>query len=364
MGLLCAASLLVGCAYPRESEIPVAKVSDLKGPHVDADGRFVNPWAEDPKTVWGMLRWQLFTKNPYRKMKIRPKSEIEVGFEVNDGAYLGGVERSASVTWVGHSTFAVHDRDDVFLTDPHFGKHALIPRRKFPPGIPVESVPADAFAVVSHNHYDHLDAPTIKALARHPGIAAVVPLKLGGFLKRRGHETVHELDWGDTVAFDEIEVTALPAVHFSRRGPFDGNRTLWASYAITGPGRHTGPPSEEHHARGVVQRNRKDNQRSINADGPLPRRRIGERRQDRKHTDQQSNRQAAGIAQKNRRRMHVERKEPGEGPDQQPTARPYEKLDGQHGRDRENPRRDQCDAACQPVHVVEKIERIGDTHNP
>ena len=75
-GLLGSGALL-GCAYPRdaEPEVAVAEVSTtaeasaLRERHADADGRFFNPGAEDPKTVWGMLRWQLFTRNPYRKLK-------------------------------------------------------------------------------------------------------------------------------------------------------------------------------------------------------------------------------------------------------------------------------------------------------
>ena len=82
----------------------------------------------------------------------------------NDGASLAGREHSASVTWVGHATVAVHDDDDVFLTDPHFGERALVPRRVVPPGLPLAAVPADAFAVISHNHYDHLDAGTVERL--------------------------------------------------------------------------------------------------------------------------------------------------------------------------------------------------------
>ncbi len=229
-GLLCAALFLLGCAYPRESEIEVAEASALWAPHVDADGRFFNPWAADPKTVWGMLRWQLFTKNPYRKMKIRSKAELEVPFEVNDGTYLAGVEESASVTWVGHATFAVHDGDDVFLTDPHFGENAWIPRRKFPPGIPVESVPADAFAVLSHNHYDHLDEYTVLTLPETMGW--YVPLGMAGWFRKRGREDVVELDWWQSARRGRWTITCLPSQHWSRRFGQGNNETLWCSWLL------------------------------------------------------------------------------------------------------------------------------------
>ena len=100
-----------------------------------------------------MLRWKL-GHNPYDKSAVAART-------------AGGQRRRAtwriprapdSITWVGHSTFAVQDGGEVFLTDPHWGPRALLPRRRSPPGIPLAAVPSHAFAVLSHNHYDHLDA--------------------------------------------------------------------------------------------------------------------------------------------------------------------------------------------------------------
>ena len=224
----------MACAYPPEPEGSVVSANSvasvLRAPHVDGDGRFFNPWAEDPKTVWGMLRWQLFTRNPYREMKIRPTAELEVPVEVNDGAYLAGVEHSATVTWVGHSTFAVHDGEDVFLTDPHFGERALFPRRKFPPGIPVESIPADAFAVLSHNHYDHLDEDTVLALPETVGW--YVPLGMAGGFQKRGREDVVELDWWQSARRGRWTITCLPSQHWSRRVGQGNNEALWCSWLL------------------------------------------------------------------------------------------------------------------------------------
>ena len=112
----------------------------------------------------------------------------------NDGASLAGVEQSASLTWIGHASFAIHDADDVLLTDPHFGKRALIPGRLQPPGIPVEAIPDDAFAVISHNHYDHLDVDTVEALPE--SVHWFVPLGPGRVVPRaRDRPNVTELDW-------------------------------------------------------------------------------------------------------------------------------------------------------------------------
>jgi hypothetical protein len=184
--------------------------TSLTARHVDGDGRFFVPWSDDPKSFWNIVKWQLFTPNPYDKS--RPP---EVPVVANDGAYLAGVEHSATVTWVGHATFAVHDSADVFLTDPHFGKRALIPARQVPPGVPVESVPPDAFAVISHNHYDHLDAWTVETLPASVGW--YVPLGLAEWFRERGREDVTELDWWQSATRGRFTITCLPSQHWSRR---------------------------------------------------------------------------------------------------------------------------------------------------
>ena len=89
----------------------------------------------------------------------------------NHGSSLARVRPSAEITWVGHATFVIHDGDDVVLTDPHFSVSRLPPGSLIPPpGVPLESIPDDAFAVLSHNHYDHLDAGTVECLPESVGV--------------------------------------------------------------------------------------------------------------------------------------------------------------------------------------------------
>jgi N-acyl-phosphatidylethanolamine-hydrolysing phospholipase D len=189
------------------------------------DGRFYNPWAEDPRTLWGAVRWWFFSRNPYDK-----SGPLEVPVLDNDGAYLAGAEHSATITWVGHATFAVHDGADVFLTDPHFGSRALVPGRLLAPGIPVSAVPPDAFAVISHNHYDHLDAWTVEELPE--SVAWFVPLGLAEWFRERGRENVVELDWWQSVRHGRFEITCLPSQHWSRRVEHGDNQTLWCSWLV------------------------------------------------------------------------------------------------------------------------------------
>lgn len=198
----------------------------LYAPH-GAPGRFFNPWAPFRSRFTDLLRWKLGGKNPYDK-----RAPLEIPVVANDGAYLRDRSAPDSVTWIGHSSFAVQDGGEVFLTDPHFGARALLPRRKSPPGIPLGSVPADAFAVLSHNHYDHLDAWSVRHLpATMPWF---VPLGLGGFFRDRGRQ-VTELDWWQSARFGEHgrwTLTCLPAQHWSNRVTVKRNATLWCSWLL------------------------------------------------------------------------------------------------------------------------------------
>jgi N-acyl-phosphatidylethanolamine-hydrolysing phospholipase D len=204
---------------------PGAGRESLYAPH-GAPGAFFNPWARDDgaRTLGGFLRWKL-SRSPYDKS--RPP---DVPVVANDGAYLGGVEHSATLTWVGHATFAIHDGDDVVVTDPHFGPRALFPRRLRPPGLPLAAIPADAFAVISHNHYDHLDAHTVEQLPASVGW--YVPLGLGDFFRERGRRDVTELDWWESARRGRWRVTCLPSQHWSRRLGQGENAVLWCSWLL------------------------------------------------------------------------------------------------------------------------------------
>ena len=193
--------------------------------------RFFSPWSPWPHSGSAVLRWAL-SRNRYDKRR-RP----EVPVVANDGRSLAAREHSGSATWVGHATFAIHDDDDVFLTDPHFGPRALVPRRKVAPGLPLESVPSHAFAVVSHNHYDHLDEYTVKGLPET--MPWFVPLGLAEWFLNRGRQQVVELDWWQSARHGRWTITCLPAQHWSRRIGQGRNETLWCSWLLdSGPRRY------------------------------------------------------------------------------------------------------------------------------
>jgi N-acyl-phosphatidylethanolamine-hydrolysing phospholipase D len=187
-------------------------------------GRFFNPWESFDWSLWRFLRWQL-SPNPFDK-----SDPPQIPVVSNDGGSLTGRESSASVTWIGHATVAIHDEEDVLLTDPHFGSRALLPRRTTKPGVPLEAIPSHAFAVISHNHYDHLDAYTVEALPA--AVEWYVPLGLAEWFRARGRTRVVELDWWESAQRGRWTITCLPAQHWSRRFEHGLNSTLWCSWLL------------------------------------------------------------------------------------------------------------------------------------
>ena len=156
------------------------------------------------------------------------------------------IARSPTITWIGHSAFLVRMDGVTFLTDPMFSDRAgplpfVGPPRLVPPGVPLAALPKVHFALLSHDHYDHADFESVRALSQR-GVQFVVPLGLGEWVNRAGGQAI-ELDWWQSVALDGVRVTCVPAQHFSGRSLRDHNRRLWAGWVVAGPTRrfyHTG----------------------------------------------------------------------------------------------------------------------------
>ena len=204
-------------------EAPRSDVASLYAPHF-RDGAFFNPWEEMDFSLGKLLRF-VFTPNPYDKSR-----EPRVPVVANDGAELAGEQTPPRLTWVGHATVVIHDGEDVVLTDPVFAKRAFLFKRHTPPGVPIESIPADAMAVISHNHNDHLDAHTVETLA--DTVTWFVPKGLAGWFRKRGRERVIELDWWETAEHGRWRMTCLPSQHWSRRIEMSTNRSLWCAWLM------------------------------------------------------------------------------------------------------------------------------------
>jgi L-ascorbate metabolism protein UlaG (beta-lactamase superfamily) len=146
-------------------------------------------------------------------------------------------------TWLGHSTVLIEIEGKRILTDPVWGPRAspsrlVGPKRFQPVPISLRSLPPLDAVIVSHDHYDHLDYPTIRELAKLP-VPFVTSLGVGAHLEYWGvpAERITELDWWESYTLPDADmtVTAGPSQHFSGRGMRDRNRTLWSSMTIRSP---------------------------------------------------------------------------------------------------------------------------------
>ncbi len=149
---------------------------------------------------------------------------------------------SNKITWIGHSTFLVQMDGVNFITDPIFSMKAgplgnkIGSKRYTPPPFEIEDLPKIDFVIISHNHYDHLDIPTLKEIhALNPDVKIFVPLKVKKLLEEEGlGENAIELDWWDEVNFKGLRIIFTPTQHFSGRWINDANETLWGGYVIIG----------------------------------------------------------------------------------------------------------------------------------
>lgn len=160
---------------------------------------------------------------------------------------LPGVEvelGKPKVMWVNHCTFLVDIEGVRFLTDPIWSNRAsplpfFGPRRQHAPPVAIKDLPKIDAILISHNHYDHLDAKSVRELNRRfPGAKWYVPKGLGSWFIKRGITEIKELAWWEEscVTFNnkEFTVSSVPSQHHSGRGLFDGNRTLWMGIVVRG----------------------------------------------------------------------------------------------------------------------------------
>jgi len=193
--------------------------------------------------LWVILRFLWLTRHVPR----RPN--VPSGFLLSRDAVLAGLRQHRgvdSITWLGHACFLIRLGGRTILTDPFLGDYAAPiegfgPRRFTPPALRVRDLPRLDVVLISHNHYDHFDVATLSDRRFPRGARVVAPLGLGPRLLELGYD-VTEVDWHHELTLgrdrnDSLRVVATPAVHFSGRGLFDHNRTLWCGFALEGGGK-------------------------------------------------------------------------------------------------------------------------------
>lgn len=140
------------------------------------------------------------------------------------------------LAWLGHACFAVRMAGRLILTDPYLSRTAgpfgMGPKRFVPAPVAAQELPKLDLIAISHNHYDHIDVKALRAYRWRAETPVVCPIGVSAIMRRLGFAQVTELDWWQDWQIGDLTVTCLPAVHFSGRGPFDRNKTLWASFAF------------------------------------------------------------------------------------------------------------------------------------
>ncbi|MFO6447438.1 MBL fold metallo-hydrolase [Erythrobacter sp. NE805] len=199
--------------------------------HHKPGGGYRNP-PGSPAYRAGLRDFLRFLLWDMRRAKLPPIPDGHVASTRPDLAALADNQ----IAWLGHACFAMRIGGKLVLTDPYLSRNAgpfgLGPKRFLPATVKAGELPRLDLIVISHNHYDHLDTAALTAYRWRAETPVVCPLGVGPLLRRQGFAEVVELDWWERHHFGPISVTALPAVHFSGRGLFDRNRTLWASMAI------------------------------------------------------------------------------------------------------------------------------------
>ena len=148
-------------------------------------------------------------------------------------------EEKSWALWINHSTYLIHLQGKYILTDPIFSNRCspiplLGPKRHHPPALAISELPQIDYVFISHDHYDHLDRPTVYKLhARFPKILWIVPRGVKRWFVQLGIKNVVELSWWEEVSICSFfKVTAVPAQHYSGRRSTQVNRTLWLGWVI------------------------------------------------------------------------------------------------------------------------------------
>lgn len=198
------------------------------------DGKkFFHSWPQAKKDFVALFKWLAS-----RKPKKWPK-KIDNNFRPLFSPDLS--ETDIELTFINHATVYIRHSGISFITDPHWGLRASPvsfagPQRVCEAGAKIEELPALDFVFVSHNHYDHLDLPSLKRLNElyHPQF--LIPVGDAALMKKAGITNFIELDWWDEVDIGHgCKAVYVPVKHWSARGLNDRNKSLWGGFVILSP---------------------------------------------------------------------------------------------------------------------------------
>jgi N-acyl-phosphatidylethanolamine-hydrolysing phospholipase D len=197
------------------------------------DGTFRNPEGSPVRSKDVKFSYRQFTKEKKKIDLTVPKDHV-----VDKEIVLSNLKKYKNedyIAWIGHATYLIKLGNTTIITDPVFSKNAgpLIfgPDRFTEPALNLDEIPKTDLFLLTHNHYDHLDKKTIRKFP-FKDTKVLLPLKLGKYFIPK-FKDVNEMDWYDEIKInDDLKVTFLPAVHWSKRSLTDTNKTLWGNFLI------------------------------------------------------------------------------------------------------------------------------------
>ena len=200
--------------------------------HLD-NGKFRNPEGSPVRSE--NVKWSYSTFNKEKKkldMTVPDDHVIKKNLVLDK---LKSIKNNDYIGWIGHATFLIKLGNTTIITDPVFSKNAgpLIfgPKRYTEPALNLNELPKIDLFLLTHNHYDHQDMSTIRKFP-YKDTKVFTALKLGKYFTKHHFKNVQELDWYQEVKFNDLKITFLPAVHWSKRSLTDTNKTLWGSFLI------------------------------------------------------------------------------------------------------------------------------------
>ncbi len=198
------------------------------------DGTFRNPEGSPRIEDFG-FNWSF---KVFNKEKKKINIDVPANHIIKKKEVLENLKKNKNddyVAWIGHATFLIKLGSTTIITDPVFEKNMgpLIfgPKRYVDPAINLKEIPEVNLFLLTHNHYDHLSTRTIRRFP-YKKTKVLAPLKLGRYFTRNGFKDVSEMDWYDEINVNDLKITFLPAVHWSKRSLWDTNKTLWGNFLI------------------------------------------------------------------------------------------------------------------------------------
>ena len=165
-----------------------------------------------------------------------PNGDIPV-VALNKKSFPETIHEGLTFSWLGHSSVFLEISGYRVLIDPVFSKYAspipLFVKRFSKSPITAENLPKVDIVLITHDHYDHLDKNAVKILSRR-GCYFLVPQGVGDHLRDWGipKKKIEEFTWWQQTRYKNLSLTCVPARHFSGRGLFDSDKTLWAGWVI------------------------------------------------------------------------------------------------------------------------------------